>query len=343
MTEPRVAILLVNWNGWSDTLDCLENIFRLDYRNFVVVVCDNASSDGSVEQIRAWIRGTSSHVRMADARRGQSTAAIEWPIAFAELTRTEAEAGGPTPGDARIVLVQNGANLGFAEGNNVGLRYLIRQPDIDYVWLLNNDVVVEGPTLTELVRCARSEPGIGAVGATIYEYSEPNLVQAAGGGVFSRRNFVPRLITAPRYRRGGQRNVAPTLDFIAGACMLVRLEELKTVGLIDESFFIYCEDVDFCVRLRAVGSRLVHATAARVWHKGGSTVGHRSERHDYYTVRNTMALVRKHYPLMTPFIATYLIYRAVLPKIVRGQWARLAAGWRGYRDFTKRVTGPAPI
>lgn len=321
MTEPRVAILVVNWNGWKDTLECLESVFRLAYQNFVVVLCDNASSDGSVDRFREWI-------------------STERPIAFAELTRAEAEAGGPTAVDARIVLVHNGANLGFAEGNNVGLRYLIGQPDIDYVWLLNNDVVVDRRALTEMVACAGAETGIGAVGATIYEYSEPDVVQAAGGGMFSRRNVIPRLITAPRPMREG--HAAPTLDFISGSCMLVRLETLKTVGLVDESYFMYCEDVDLCVRLRAAGSTLVHATAARVWHKGGSTVGHRSARHDYYTVRNTMALVRKHYPLMTPFIAAYLIYRAVLPKILRGQWSRLAAGWRGYRDFTKRVTGPAP-
>src|SRR5881398_298441 len=98
MTEPRVAILLLNWNGWSDTLECLESIFRLDYRNFVVVIGDNASSDGSVDRIREWIGGTSSHVRIADSQRGQSTAVIERPIAFKEMTRAEAEAGNPPAG-----------------------------------------------------------------------------------------------------------------------------------------------------------------------------------------------------------------------------------------------------
>jgi GT2 family glycosyltransferase len=124
--------------------------------------------------------------------------------------------------------------------------------------------------------------------------------------------------------------------------MLLRSRDLQSTGLIDASFFIYCEDVDLCVRLRASGAKLVHARAAKIWHKGGSTFGHRSVRHDYYTVRNTLALVRKHYPLMTPIISAYLIYRAVLPKIVRGQWVRLRAAWRGYRDYSKRVTGPFP-
>ena len=90
MTEPRVAILLLNWNGWKDTLECLESIFRLDYRNFVVVLCDNASTDGSVEQIRDWVRGTSSNSRPVDARHGQTTQPIERPIGSIELSRVVA-------------------------------------------------------------------------------------------------------------------------------------------------------------------------------------------------------------------------------------------------------------
>src|SRR4051812_20016757 len=142
MTQPRVGILLVNWNGWKDTLECLESVFRLDYENFVVVLCDNASTDGSVEQIREWSRGTASPATVADARRGQPAGVSQRPITMAELTRADAEAGGANVRGARLVLVHNGANLGFAEGNNVGIRYLVGQPDIDFVWMLNNDVVV---------------------------------------------------------------------------------------------------------------------------------------------------------------------------------------------------------
>src|SRR3954462_10143120 len=108
MPEPRVAILLVNWNGWNDTLECLESIFRLDYPNFVVVVCDNASDDGSMERIREWLAGASSFARASDHRRGQTSGEIERRVPFVELTRMEAEAGKSAAPAARVVLIQNG-------------------------------------------------------------------------------------------------------------------------------------------------------------------------------------------------------------------------------------------
>lgn len=343
MPEPRVAILVLNWNGWKDTLECLDSLFRLEYDDFVVVLCDNASTDDSVERIRHWSRNPQAAQVTPPGRHGQSTGRpLPDSVPMVELTRSQAEAGEIRPGEARLVLVHNGENLGFAQGNNVGLRYLLTQPDVDFVWILNNDVVVDPRSLRELVLCARGQPGIGGVGATIYEYNEPEVVQAAGGGVFSVGNISPRLLTKPRGVRGSGKDAPPLLDFVSGCSMLVGTDELRKVGLIDESFFIYCEDVDISVRIRANGSSLVHARNSKIWHKGGSTFGHRSLTHDYYTVRNTLAVVRKHYPLMTPVVASYLIYRTVLPKILRRQWTRLGAVWRGYRDYRSRVTGPLP-
>jgi GT2 family glycosyltransferase len=317
VTEPRVAILLLNWNGRRDTIECLESIAQLAYSNYFIVLCDNASTDDSVASVRTWAGSN-----------------------IVELDRSEAERGHARPAAARMILIHNGDNLGFAAGNNVGLRYLVAQPEVDYVWMLNNDVIVEAQSLSELVRSARSEDGIGGVGTTIFEYHQPTVVQAAGGGVFSQRHFNPDLITRPRREAEGR---APRLDFISGASLMVPMEALIRVGFIDEAFFIYCEDVDFCVRLRALGLKLIHAEAAHIWHKGGSSLGHRSLRHDYYTVRNTLAVVRKHYPAMVAVAAAYLFYRAVLPKLVRRQGARLKAVWRGFRDFRNHVTGPVQV
>jgi GT2 family glycosyltransferase len=342
-TEPRVAILLLNWNGWKDTVECLNSLFRLEYDNFTVILCDNASTDSSVERIREWSRDPVATDSPAHHRQGQSKGrGLPASIPLTELTRAEAEAGA-ADSVSRVLLVHNGDNLGFAQGNNVGLRYVLARPEIDYVWILNNDVVVDSESLTELVRCAQLEARVGGVGSTIFEYSEPDVIQAAGGGVFSRRNIIPRLITRPRRRRGRSPHAPPRLDFISGACMLVGVNELRHVGLIDEAFFIYCEDVDLGVRIRASGRHLLHARDSKIWHKGGSTVGHRSTRHDYYTVRNMLALTRKHYPLMVPLVASYLIYRAVLPKVARRQWTRIGAAWRGYRDYRNRVVGPVPL
>jgi GT2 family glycosyltransferase len=342
MIEPRVAIIVLNWNGWKDTLECLDSVFRLEYDNYVVIVCDNASTDDSVDQIRSWASAPSPVV---SPNRPPLSGGRPLPpvIALSELTRGDVETGAEADRDARMILIHNGDNLGFAQGNNVGLQHSIAGARFDYVWLLNNDVVVDKDALHELVRCAQSEPDIGAVGSTIYEYAEPDVVQAAGGGVFSRNKVIPQLIRSPRRGAGQRPDQAPDLDFISGACMLIGVSELRQVGLIDEAFFIYCEDVDIGVRIRNAGRRLVHAQESRIWHKGGSTIGHRSVRHDYYTVRNMFALVRKHYPRKTLRVGVYLLVYALLPKIVRGQWGRIGAAWRGYIDYRSGVVGRVQI
>jgi GT2 family glycosyltransferase len=317
MSEPRVGILLLNWNGWRDTLECLDSLTELKYANRDFIICDNASSDESVNRIIAW--------------------AASHGLAQVQLSKSEAEAAVPVDVGVRFVLIQNGENLGFAGGNNVGLRYILGRPEFDHVWILNNDVIVDPDCLGALVSTASRNPRAGGVGATIFDYSRPEVVQAAAGGSFSAMCICPRLRTA-KPAEGSD----PSVEFLSGASMLCPTEVLRRVGLIDEGFFIYCEDVDLSVRIRRAGYTLRHAPAARLWHKGGSTFGHRSERHDYYTVRNTFALVRRYYWPMLPVLAAYLTYRAVAPKIVRRQWNRLRAAWRGYIDYRRGVSGPIP-
>ena len=120
-----VYAVLVNFNGWPDTIECLETLFRSDHPDFRVLVCDNGSTDGSLELIRAWAEKRLD----AAAPRGElcrlQDSSLERPLQYAEYGRQEAEAGGDAAERARLVLIDCGANLGFAGGNNVGLRYAL--------------------------------------------------------------------------------------------------------------------------------------------------------------------------------------------------------------------------
>jgi GT2 family glycosyltransferase len=334
MSEPNVAVLLLNWNGWQDTLQCLESVFRMRYDNLTVVVCDNASTDGSVDRILAWAEGAVPAPAASQAEFQSVThPAAAKPITVSRLNRAEAESG-VSHAASRMVLIDNGANLGFSGGNNVGLRYLLGRRDVDYVWILNNDVVVDADCLRSLVQVAQETPRCGGVGAMMLEYHHPGVIQAVGGGYFSPRHLYPVLKTDLD---------GDSVEFLSGACLLVPISALREIGLIDETFFIYCEDVDFSLRLTRAGYALRYARAARLWHKGGSTVGHRSTRHDYYTVRNTLALVRRYYPMQMPRAYFETFYRCVLPKVFRRQKERLAAACRGIADYRRGDVGKAAI
>ncbi|MFP3942394.1 MAG: glycosyltransferase family 2 protein, partial [Alphaproteobacteria bacterium] len=133
---PRVCVVLVNWNGWRDTVECLESLLRSDYPNFQAVVCDNGSTDGSVEKLASWARGEAVWPGpLSPELAPLSTPPLPKPV------RLEVVSPGEDPGErARatdVVVIDTRENLGFAGGNNAGIRFALAQPEVRFVWLLN--------------------------------------------------------------------------------------------------------------------------------------------------------------------------------------------------------------
>jgi GT2 family glycosyltransferase len=210
----RVYIILVNWNGWSDTLACLESLVLLNYPDFRIVVCDNGSTNDSSLRIRQWM-----HSR---------------PERFAEYSRSVGEHGGDGGEDAPLVLINTGSNLGFAGGSNVGIRYAMARGDGDYCWLLNNDTVTEPDALSHLVTRMQEDQSIGICGSTLRLYAKQERVQALGGGHYYRWIGLPWHYgrfshwpgTVPRQPAESRMN------YIEGASMLVSRQFIEQVGLL---------------------------------------------------------------------------------------------------------------
>lgn len=335
MSLPRVQILILNWNGFRDTIPCLASVFALDYPDFRVVVCDNGSTDGSIDRIREWaedgylLRGTDDASLPRD-RAGRQA------IPLVEYGRATAEQGGAADVSAPLTVIRNGDNLGFAAGNNVGLRYLLARGDADYVWLLNNDTRVAASALRELVRRAEAEPSCAVMGGTMLELDEPERVQELGGATVSHWHGMVRVCgrglpaSAPRVE-------SPSLDYVSGGCALVRLSALEDVGLLDERFFLYGEDVDWGLRMKEAQYDVCYAPGAQVWHKGGGSSAHGSPHHDYHNVRGALLLIKKHHPARLPAAFAISLVRCLLPKLPRRQWARLAAVAQAYRDVARSL------
>jgi GT2 family glycosyltransferase len=335
--HPKAYVLLLNWRGWSDTIECLESVFRQDYPRYQVVVCDNDSGDGSLERIAAWARGELDAEAPREHPLGPlSSPPVPKPISCVYLSREQADAG---DGDADLVLIQTGANLGFAGGNNVGLRYAAARGDASYVWLLNNDTVVHPRALLGMVRTAELDPGVGMVGSKLLYYDEPDRIQAVGGGRIVPWQGLTRFLgEGEEDRRQWETPLDP--DYITGASLLVRTALAEEVGGLDERYFLYSEEVDWCLRARERGWKLRYAPESLVWHKGGKSVGHRSPLHDYHTVRGMLLLVRRFYPGLLPVAFVYSVYRCLAPKVLRLQTERLMAVLHAYRDFLSKA-GPS--
>jgi GT2 family glycosyltransferase len=334
----RTGVLILNWNGWRDTLECLETVFRLRGLEGPVIVCDNDSRDGSIERIHAWARGRQAADEPAGGLQELTAAPLPRPIATVEYDRARAEAGGtPSDANAPLVLIRTGGNLGFAGGNNVGLRYALARGDLESVWLLNNDTVVDPMALQHLVDAMRAEPSMGICGSTLMEYADPRRVQARGGGTFNAWLALPRFIGAGERRLDAPadpRGVRRRLAYVTGASMLVSRRFLETVGLLDEGYFLYFEELDWALR---AGGRftLGYAPDSVVYHKEGRSIGTHGGREksllsDRYFMRNRLLLTRKYFPRRLATVRLALLV-SLLRRAARGQWDRvrlIAELWR---------------
>jgi GT2 family glycosyltransferase len=246
MELPRVATIILNWNGLADTMECLASLQKLDYPNYDIVVVDNGSTDKSVEVIRK---------------------------NFPDVT-----------------LIENKENLGFVGGNNVGLHHTLNR-DVDYVLLLNNDTIVDSRFLVELIKVLEVDRKIGIASPLIFYYDTPDEIWAAGAAINWANGFTERLRAGDTADDG---EPVFDVDFVSGCALLAKREVIEATGLLDADFFLYYEEIDWCVRAHKKGYRIVCVPQARIWHKVSKSIGVSSPLVSYYMTRNALLFLKKH-------------------------------------------------
>lgn len=260
-----VYVVVLNWNGASDTIACLNSLALLNGPLPKVLVCDNASTDNSWAMLQAYAE----HQQVLD-----------------------------------IQLIQTGANLGFAGGNNVGLRVALSDPAMRYVWLLNNDTEVAPDALGALTTYMRLHPNIAMSGSTLLYMHDRERIQAVGGQYNFWLGTSRHVLGHEVYSDALCRSVDPTtLDYVVGASMFIRRSALETVGLLSEDYFLYWEEIDWASRLRrdmpTLG--LGYVPDSLVYHKEGASTG-ANNRHDkthgnfadYFFITSRLKFTRKY-------------------------------------------------
>jgi hypothetical protein len=332
----RSCVILLNWNGWKDTIECLESVFRLTGEEFRVVVCDNASSDGSLEKIKQWARGELAAACSNPQLSSLTSPSVAKPIQYLEMTREQAEShsGG---WDAPLTLIQTGANLGFAGGNNVGLRLSLRDPDCQFFWLLNNDTVVEPNSLSALVRLIQQRSEVGLCGSLNLSYYNPREVQSQGGKPYCR--WTARVHTPPM-RMVEEVDSHPTqMDYVSGASMLASRDFLERIGVMEESYFLYFEELDWAMRAKGTFD-LAYARESVIYHKEGAKTGSNSDRGkrsvtaDEHLCRSRVLFTRRFFPLALPSVLSSICLAAayrLLRRDRRRAIGMISSMWEGLR------------
>jgi hypothetical protein len=281
--SPPVTCVILNWNGWRDTIECLEALKQCTYTNLTIVVVDNGSTNDSVARIKT--------------------------------SRPD------------IRLLESGKNLGFAAGNNIGIRRAIAH-GAGYVWLLNNDTRPAPDALAALIAKAMTDDRIGAVGSVCYVADSPSKVEAWGG---ARVNL---------WVGYGRNSIKPRQDdwfhSLNGTSILVSTAAFKDAGLLDEGFFLYWEDTEFCLRLHKRGWRIAAAPTSRIAHKvHGSTAGD-SIKLDRYQTASGLRLLQLH--SRAPRLASILFLMIRFARrLLRLQFARCRSVWTGIKDYREML------
>lgn len=242
-----------------------------------------------------------------------------------------------------LTLIETGSNLGFTGGNNAGIEYALTQ-DFDYIYLLNNDTIVEPNSLREMVRAAEAQPEYGILSPVMHYYDRRDEIWFGGAALNLRRG---------RADHDASRNPARTdppyeVPWTTGCAMLVRTDLMRRLGGFDERFFLIWEDVDLSLRAVATGSKIGIVPSARIYHRVSRSFASMSAIMRYYLVRNNLLFVRLHAKeartrAVCDVIATRLLESLGYFRLVRGQRDTpvypLGATLRGIRDHFRHRYG----
>lgn len=257
---PKVFVIILNYNGKKTLTDCLKSVFQMNYPDFEVVVVDNNSKDGSVEEAKSLF--------------------------------------------SRAHFIINEANLGFAAGNNVAIRFALEK-GADYVWLINNDASVEKNTLSALIEEGEKKNSIGILSPLILHSETKNIW--FGKGVIDWKQMKTLHVSPPTLLQ------PYASEYICGCAMLIKKEVFKKIGLLDEKYFLYYEDADFSVRALKAGFELQIIPSVQVFHHEASS---ENPNKLYWLVLSGLQFFHTQSPAyIKPWIVFYTLLRRLKNKV----------------------------
>ncbi|AWW30607.1 glycosyltransferase family 2 protein [Echinicola strongylocentroti] len=288
-----VAIIVLNWNGYEHTRNCLHSLRAVEGASYDVILVDNASTDGSVIKL---------------------------------------EKDFPEPD-----YLVNEKNLGFTGGNNVGINYALDQ-GYGYIMLLNNDTEVTPSFLKKLIDALEHTPDLGAVQPMMYYLHDRSVIWNAGG------KFRPWTGASVSIRKAKLHAPFYPTDWITGCCLLVKSSVIREVGLLNDHYFAYFEDVDWSLRMREKGYQLAVVPSSIIYHEAGAsskakkknTEGILNPKVHYLNTRNQLFQLRNHvrfpycllaWPIQLIKLSTFGLYF-----LARLRKQKLHALLRGVKD-----------
>lgn len=298
--NPLVYIIILNYNNFKDTLDCLESVKGISYPNYKVVVIDNASENDSVKWIQDWLikQGVEHQVLYEDK--------------FDKIK------------DADFTLIVKNKNTGYAGGNNTGIKFAIEK-GANCVWILNNDTTVHPSALTELIKVMERYPMAGVVGSKIYFSDKPERIWFSSGHYYYTTDKKDDITDS----------IEKEIRVISGCSFLIKRDLIEDIGLLWEGYFLYFEEDDYCMRAKRKGWKIYFCPLSKVYHKISGSVKEDPQVFLYYKVRNYMIYTLRNEIEPLPLSFMFTIKEYLFPCMVRLKFDYIRYLLRAYRDFLK--------
>lgn len=320
---PEVCAIILNWNGWQDTIECLNSLLLLNTPIKTIIVIDNGSLDNSSKKIIEWEQNTFNSSSMIE---------LEQDTPFNE-----------NPSNYRFIYLQNKINIGYAAGNNSGIRLALSEGHFDFIWILNNDTTLHKRALETILAYAAEHPDTGVFGSTVVFSDRVKTLQCAGGYRYN------PWTTVLRPAMGGENldkfladTNNPGLDYIYGASMFVRSDVFDRIGLLNEDYFLFYEELDFCRRCKKAGIEIGWCPDSIVYHKHRSTIRQQGSSEkgklalaSYHENLSTLIYTKCFYPWLLPFTAVFRFFGKLFFIIIRKEWHLIKPLLLAYYDFFK--------
>lgn len=307
---PKISIVLLNYNGADDTINCLDSLNKISYKNYNIIIVDNVSTDDSVARIEDYLLSLESKKKTVVSR-GVSAGVNEILPAY--------------------LFLHSNYNGGYGHGNNVGIKHAINT-GADYVLIINNDTIVDPDFLEPMVKLCEEDESIGIASAKIYYLDKPDTLWFNGGSYHPCTGRV-------KHFNWGEKDVGQQplseVTFITGCLWLIPKKIFKDVGFINEKYFMYVEDLEYCQRVLQSGYSLRVTMNSRIYHKVGSgSGGETTYFSSYWTTRNKLFFMKDNTRFICmPLFVFNNVIRFTLKWSLTGNYKLIKAQLMGIIDF----------
>jgi len=274
----KVYIIVLNYHGYNDTVECIKSLLQLNYKNYQIIVVDNSDTKEEFDKFKINYQN----------------------MDFFEEYNIQQS-------NKKIIFIKALENKGFSTGNNIGIKYAFFNEESDYIWVLNNDTVVKEDSLTYLVDKMENSPNyVGFLGNKLLYYNS-DLLQGLGGKY---NKFIAQSTTLGVFEKDkGQYDtddIKNQVDYPIGASLFFKKDCLLEVGLLNETYFLYFEEMDYVLRAKNMGWHFDICYKSKVWHKEGQSTNQdlniRSEFVDCINLKNRILFTKRYFICYLPFV-----------------------------------------